>query len=134
MSGLVRGGFRIFPEAASSLIGACGQFVGSPCRPVCQSQLLEPGGRAATSEGAAVASGGKLGSVAERAAVARQRLAGRVGEIAAVLGLLEAAARHDGGAMLVSGEAGVGKTALVREASALTAARSPMFCGRLACR
>ena len=92
--------------------------MGSSRRLVCRSQLLEPGGRAATSEGAAVASGGKLGSVAERAAVARQRLAGRVGEIAAVLGLLEAAARHDGGAMLVSGEAGVGKTALVREASA----------------
>jgi hypothetical protein len=56
--------------------------------------------------------------VAERAAVARQPLAGPVSEIAAVVGLLEAAARDDGGALLVSGEAGVGKTALVREASA----------------
>ena len=63
-------------------------------------------------------SGGRLGRVADRAAVARRPLAGRAGEIAAVVGLVETAARGDGGALLVSGEAGVGKTALVREASA----------------
>ena len=62
-------------------------------------------------------SGGRLGRMADRAAVARRPLAGRAGEIAAIVELVEAAARGDGGALLVSGEAGVGKTALVREAS-----------------
>ncbi len=53
--------------------------------------------------------------MAERARIVRQPLAGRVGEIAAVAGLVEAAAHGDGGALLISGEAGVGKTALVHE-------------------
>ncbi len=58
------------------------------------------------------------GGVAERAAVARLPLSGRASEIAAVVGLVEAVARGYGGALLISGEAGVGKTALVREAAA----------------
>ena len=54
---------------------------------------------------------------------ARRPLVGRAGEIDAVVGLVQdAAARGEGGALLVSGEAGVGKTALVREASAQVAA------------
>ncbi len=62
-------------------------------------------------------SGGRLGRVADRAAVARRPLAGRAGEIAAVVELVETAARGEAARLLVSGEAGVGKTALVREAS-----------------
>ena len=45
-------------------------------------------------------------------------LVGRAGEIDAVVGLVQDAARGQAGALLISGEAGVGKTALVREASA----------------
>jgi AAA ATPase domain len=43
---------------------------------------------------------------------------GRAGEIEAVLRLVDDAAGGDAGALLISGEAGVGKTALVREACA----------------
>jgi DNA-binding CsgD family transcriptional regulator len=59
--------------------------------------------------------------VADRAALTRRPLVGRAGEIDAVVGLVDAAVRRDGGALLVSGEAGVGKTALVREASSQVA-------------
>jgi DNA-binding CsgD family transcriptional regulator/tetratricopeptide (TPR) repeat protein len=55
--------------------------------------------------------------VADRAALTRRPLVGRAGEIDAVVGLVDAAVRGEGGALLVSGEAGVGKTALVLEAS-----------------
>jgi DNA-binding CsgD family transcriptional regulator len=43
---------------------------------------------------------------------------GRAGEIDAVLSLVDDAAGGEAGALLISGEAGVGKTVLVREASA----------------
>jgi DNA-binding CsgD family transcriptional regulator/tetratricopeptide (TPR) repeat protein len=56
--------------------------------------------------------------VADRVAVARRPLVGRAGEIDAVVGLIQGAAVGEAGALLVSGEAGVGKTVLVREASA----------------
>jgi predicted ATPase len=62
--------------------------------------------------------GGRLASVADRAGVARRPLVGRAGELDAVIGLVRGAARGEAGALLVSGEAGVGKTALVRDASA----------------
>jgi DNA-binding CsgD family transcriptional regulator len=51
--------------------------------------------------------------VAKRAAVASRPLVGRAGEIDAVVNLLQGAVNGDGGALLISGEAGVGKTALV---------------------
>jgi DNA-binding CsgD family transcriptional regulator len=56
--------------------------------------------------------------VADRNGAARRPLAGRAGEIDALNSLLHAAARGDPGALLISGEAGVGKTALVREVTA----------------
>jgi DNA-binding CsgD family transcriptional regulator len=56
--------------------------------------------------------------VADRASVARRRLVGRAGEVAAVVGLVSGAAKGEAGALLIAGEAGVGKTALVRDASA----------------
>ncbi len=56
--------------------------------------------------------------MADRDGVARRPLVGRAGEIEAVVGLVHAATRGQAGALLVSGEAGVGKTALVREACA----------------
>jgi DNA-binding CsgD family transcriptional regulator len=56
--------------------------------------------------------------VAIRAGVARRPLVGRAGEAAAVVGLVQGAAQREAGALLVSGEAGVGKTVLVREACA----------------
>ena len=65
-----------------------------------------------------MACGGRLASVADRAGVARRPLVGRVGEMDAVTGLVQWAARGEAGALLISGEAGVGKTALVREVSA----------------
>ena len=65
-----------------------------------------------------MACGGRLDRVADRAGVARRPLVGRAGELDVVTGLVRDAARGDAGALLVSGEAGVGKTALVREASA----------------
>ncbi len=61
--------------------------------------------------------GGRLDRVADRAAVARRPLVGRAVEIAAVVELVDAATRGDGGALMVFGEAGVGKTAMVHEAS-----------------
>ena len=66
--------------------------------------------------------GGRLGSVADRAAGVHRPLVGRAGEIDAVVGLVNDATRGEAGALLVSGEAGVGKTALVREAAAQVAA------------
>jgi DNA-binding CsgD family transcriptional regulator/tetratricopeptide (TPR) repeat protein len=56
--------------------------------------------------------------VANRAGVARRPLVGRAGELDAVIGLVRGAARCEAGALLIAGEAGVGKTALVRDASA----------------
>ncbi|MGH9249366.1 MAG: AAA family ATPase [Acidimicrobiales bacterium] len=53
-----------------------------------------------------------------RAGAAHRPLVGRVGEVEAVAGMVHAAASDEAGALLVSGEAGVGKTALVREACA----------------
>jgi predicted ATPase len=50
--------------------------------------------------------------------VARRPLVGRAGELDVVTGLVGDAARGDAGALLIAGEAGVGKTALVREACA----------------
>jgi hypothetical protein len=47
---------------------------------------------------------------------------GRAGEIDAVVGLVNDATRGEAGALLVSGEAGVGKTALAREAATQVAA------------
>lgn len=61
--------------------------------------------------------GGRLASVADRAGVARRLLVGRAGEVEAVIGLVDGAVQGEAGALLISGEAGVGKTALVREAS-----------------
>jgi AAA ATPase domain len=68
------------------------------------------------SGGRAMHCGGRLGGVADRDGVARRPLVGRAGEVGAVVGLVDRATRGDGCALLVSGEAGVGKTALVREA------------------
>jgi len=62
--------------------------------------------------------GGRLGGVADRVAGARRPLVGRAGELDAVIGLVRGAARGEAGALLIAGEAGVGKTALVREACA----------------
>jgi DNA-binding CsgD family transcriptional regulator len=56
--------------------------------------------------------------VADRNGAARRPLAGRAGEIDALNSLLRDAARGEPGALLISGEAGVGKTALVREVTA----------------
>ncbi len=53
--------------------------------------------------------------MADRAGLARRPLVGRAGEIDAVTELLRAAATGEAGALLISGEAGVGKTALARE-------------------
>ena len=61
---------------------------------------------------------GRLDRVADRAGVARRPLVGRAGEVAAVVGLVSGAAKGEAGALLIAGEAGVGKTALVRDASA----------------
>ena len=63
-----------------------------------------------------MACGGRLARVADRAGVARRLLVGRAGEVAAVIGLVDGAVQGEAGALLISGEAGVGKTALVREA------------------
>jgi DNA-binding CsgD family transcriptional regulator len=68
--------------------------------------------------GAGTRLGGRLAWVADRAAGARRPLVGRVGELDAVAELVQAAARGDAGALLISGEAGVGKTALASEAAA----------------
>jgi hypothetical protein len=64
-----------------------------------------------------VGCGGRLDRVADRAAVARRPLVGRAGEEGAVIGLVHDAVRNAAGALLISGEAGVGKTALAREGS-----------------
>jgi AAA ATPase domain len=66
---------------------------------------------------AAMCGGGRLDQVADQFGVARRPLVGRAGEIDAITRLLQDAAGGRGGALLISGEAGVGKTALVREAS-----------------
>jgi DNA-binding CsgD family transcriptional regulator len=65
--------------------------------------------------------GGKLDQVADRFRAARQPLVGRTAEIAAVAEHLHRAERGDGSALLISGEAGVGKTSLVLEAAAQVA-------------
>jgi DNA-binding CsgD family transcriptional regulator len=54
--------------------------------------------------------------VADRFGAARRPLVGRAGEIDAVTGLVQRAVASEGGALLISGEAGVGKTTLVRKA------------------
>jgi len=59
-----------------------------------------------------MAPGGRLGS---------RPLAGRVGEMDEVVRLVRTAAEGRSGALLIAGEAGVGKTALVRESCALVA-------------
>lgn len=60
--------------------------------------------------------GGRLDGVAKPFGPARRPLVGRGGEIDAVVSVIYGAAHSDGAALLISGEAGVGKTALVREA------------------
>jgi AAA ATPase domain len=60
--------------------------------------------------------GGRLDEVAEPFGPARRSLVGRGGEIDAVVSVMHGATHGDGAALLISGEAGVGKTALVREA------------------
>jgi predicted ATPase len=65
--------------------------------------------------------GGRLDKVAERAAVASRPLVGRAGEVDAVIDLVHDAAGGQGGALLISGEAGVGKTALAQAARARVA-------------
>jgi DNA-binding CsgD family transcriptional regulator len=60
--------------------------------------------------------------VADRATTIRRPLVGRAGDIDVVVELIEAAARGEAGALLIAGEAGVGKTALVREAAARVSA------------
>jgi DNA-binding CsgD family transcriptional regulator len=57
--------------------------------------------------------------VADRFGAARRPLVGRAGEVEAVTALIQVAAHGEAGALLISGEAGVGKTALVRETAAL---------------
>ena len=54
--------------------------------------------------------------MAVSAELGRPRPVGRAGEVAGVVGLVREAAGGRAGALLISGEAGVGKTALVREA------------------
>ena len=78
----------------------------------------------------AVRRGGRLGRVADRAAAARWPLAGRAGEIDAVVELITAAAQGEAGALLISGEAGVGKTALVREVVSRFAADAAVLWAR----
>jgi hypothetical protein len=73
---------------------------------------------AAITGGAAGHGGGRLDRVAEWVGAAGRPLVGRAGEVAAVVGLVHGAARSEAGALLVAGEAGVGKTVLVREACA----------------
>lgn len=63
--------------------------------------------------------GARLVKVAGQGGATRRQLVGRAGEIEAVLALVRGAAHGEAGTLLVSGEAGVGKTALVREACAL---------------
>jgi PAS domain S-box-containing protein len=55
------------------------------------------------------------------------RLVGRDGEIASLERALEAACREEGYAVLVSGEAGVGKTSLVNELRSMVTARKGWF-------
>jgi predicted ATPase len=49
--------------------------------------------------------------------ISSPRFVGRVAELEALNGLLRAAASSGGGAMLVAGEAGIGKSRLVSELS-----------------
>ena len=80
-----------------------------------------------------MACGGRLARVADRAGVARRLLVGRAGEVAAVTGLVDGAVQGEAGALLISGEAGVGKTALVREACEQVGEVADVL-GRRACR
>jgi DNA-binding CsgD family transcriptional regulator len=59
---------------------------------------------------------GTLADVADAISADRRPLVGRAGEVAEIVGLAHQAAGGRAGALLVSGEAGVGKTALLREA------------------
>jgi predicted ATPase len=61
---------------------------------------------------------GRLDKVADPFGAARRPLVGRAGELDVVIGLVRGAARGEACALLIAGEAGVGKTALVRDASA----------------
>ena len=58
-------------------------------------------------------------------------LIGRAVEVAALRGRVEASARGRGGVVVLFGQAGAGKTRLVREATAMAAARAaPVLAGR----
>ncbi len=65
--------------------------------------------------GTAEAVSGKLASVVRAESADRRPLVGRAGEVDALVGLARRAVQGRAGALLVTGAAGVGKTALLRE-------------------
>jgi len=78
----------------------------------------------------APAAGGRVGAVLHRGAVIDRRpLVGRTAELAAAVGLLEGATAGRARALLVTGEAGIGKTALVREVCRLSGGAAEVIWG-----